>query len=114
MNEQLRQICDAIGAWPENDPYYFLQLRWPMLDETRTVDFKTDDLKKLADYALRVEKMLEAAGCIEFALFDINRVSGGWATRPKGSRLIEDETHPDAPSAFEATQDVSNGRGTQG
>ena len=108
MIPKLKKICDAIMSARDKDAAGGLDCSGPKT-------FAFDAIVKLADYALRVEKMLEAAHYIEV----VDKVdlyadadSGTWTAVDPSANVVIGKDYPDALSAFEATQDVSNGRGT--
>lgn len=104
MNEQLEKVITAIrqmelGQCAETG----CKLQGPGIQ----------GLNELADYALSVEKMLNSVVEAELEINkDLTRfvgVLGGW----KEARMSA-QIYPSLLEAFEATQNDSNGRGTQG
>lgn len=114
MNDELKKICDAIGALPEDATVEFR-----LIDgRTNTLldSWDIDDLKALASYALRVEKMLEAAERVvngaEYFL-DRDGVIDGAVKSTAGAiayKALAERIQSYRKTAFEATQDDSNGR----
>lgn len=124
MNEKIKQICDAIGALPDDrrtDVFLYAFTGGEVSQQIRI-----DHLKALASHALRVEKMLEKAVYIEFdqwaiynnypfagkpgdgkiRLFKKNETNQSFDVREFDSVLEAYE----ARETFEATQNDSNGR----
>lgn len=114
MNEQLNKICEQIEALPEDATVEFR-----LIDgRTNTLldSWDIDDLKALASYALRVEKMLNSVGVVDigtrrFIRDNVRFGNNKWSEYFDGRAGDEYDT---LVEAFEATQNVSDGREIQG